>query len=191
MNYELAVSDLDRAIEISPFDHDGYFKRAIAFAGLNEMTYALNDLEQALKLDPNNLDYLHSRGLIQFVLEDFSSALADLNRMIAATEGQAQVDLRVSRLLIDRGRTYIGLSNEQKERTMPSDQIPILDRAVADGDNALKLLEESFSGPEWGSSRLGINLQLADAHFLLGEAYSRLERVPEAQLEYQKSDALR
>jgi tetratricopeptide (TPR) repeat protein len=59
-------------------------------------------------------------------------------------------------------------------------------RALDDAKTAVKLLN-GFNTPEWHYYKPTINLQLADAHELLGDSYSSLDRHEEAQKEYEQA----
>ena len=172
-NYSMAFSDLDHAIEISAFNHDAYFKRSQAYTGLGRTLLALDDLEQAIKLAPTNSDYLYNRGLLRFKLADYDSAIEDFDGAIALKEGYAYVDPRHARPFVDRGKAYLKIGN-------PS-------RAVGDGRKAVRLLEEFLNSSEWVNLEPIINLQLADAHDLLGDAHAELGEYQAASDEYRKA----
>ena len=175
--HSMAFSDINIAIGISPLDHDAYFKRASAYIGLGQSSRALVDLDQAINLAPTNSDYLYSRGLLHLELEEYDLALNDFDAAIRLKQGYAYVDPRHARPLVDRGKEYLRLGN-------PS-------HALVDGQRAIELLENKFDSSEWDNRRPVINLQIADAHQLLGDALDNLGRIEEARTHYDLASEIR
>ena len=173
----MAFSDLDHAIETSPLDHDAYFKRAQAYTGVGETLLALRDLQQAINLAPANVDYLYNRGLLRYELAEYDSAIADFDGAIELKEPYAYVDPRHARPFVGRGTVYLLLGNPK--------------RALDDGNRAIQILEDNFATSEWASYKPAIDRQLADAHELLGDAYTQLGKNEEAQSQYQRAFELR
>jgi tetratricopeptide (TPR) repeat protein len=177
VNHAMSFSDLDHAIGISPLNHDAYFKRAKAYIGLGQSSLALEDLDQAINLALANSDYLYNRGLLRFDLDEYDSAIEDFNDAIALRVSDAYVYPRHARPFVGRGRAYLQLRKH--------------DKVLDDANTALRLLSGNLNLPEWESYRPTINLQMADAHQLLGNAYTQLGKPEDAQSEYQQASGLR
>ena len=52
--YERAIEDYKKAIELNPNDDVAYYYRGIAYYFLNQYERALKDFDKALKINPNN-----------------------------------------------------------------------------------------------------------------------------------------
>jgi tetratricopeptide (TPR) repeat protein len=176
--YPLAFPDLDKAIEISPKDHDAYHKRAAAHAGLGQTGRALEDLDQAVKLAPTNTGYLYERGLLRYELAEYPSALEDLSEAIALKREYAYVDPRHVRPYIARGKAHLRAGR--------------LDLALADARSALQLLSGNrLYGAEWDNRRSEINLLSAGAKELLGDVSTASRQQENAAAEHQLPSGLR
>ncbi|WP_417319884.1 tetratricopeptide repeat protein [Emcibacter sp.] len=62
--YQAAVDDLTRAIEIAPEDTQGYFLRAKVFRYRNNHAAARLDIDRGLELDKDNADFLLESGIL-------------------------------------------------------------------------------------------------------------------------------
>ncbi|MCA9891205.1 MAG: tetratricopeptide repeat protein, partial [Anaerolineae bacterium] len=52
--YEQAIADYDKAIQLEPQYASAYYNRGLAYYMLNEYDLAIADYEAALKFDPNH-----------------------------------------------------------------------------------------------------------------------------------------
>ena len=174
----MAFPDLSRAIEISPHNHDAYFKRADAYIGLGQMSLALEDLEQAVRLAPTKFDYLYGRGQLHNELGDYDSAIEDFDGAIALKEGLGYVDPRHTAPFLDRGRIYLRFGDYSQ--------------ALEDGMSAMEFLSTiDFDAPEWESYKPILRLKMANAYELEGDAYTELHRFGEAKDVYDRAVDLR
>ena len=76
-NYNLALQNYDKAIELEPQNSLAYVNRAIFYEALEEYGKALDDYNKALELDPKNKEALQSRGDLYSKLKDPSKAAKD------------------------------------------------------------------------------------------------------------------
>ncbi|MGZ3755508.1 MAG: tetratricopeptide repeat protein [Mucilaginibacter sp.] len=84
-NYELALRDFNKAIEINPTYEDAYEQRAIVRRTLHDRDGALLDAEKAVSLDPSRAKYLY--GFIGETLDikkDYIGAVKAYTKAIAA-----------------------------------------------------------------------------------------------------------
>ena len=63
-NYEEAILDFTKEIELYPDNDSAYYERAIAFSRLDKYTSALDDYAKAIELNPDNADYYAERGAL-------------------------------------------------------------------------------------------------------------------------------
>ena len=80
--YELAIADYTRSLELAPNDANTYGNRAMAYANTGKNEQAILDYTRSLELEPNNAVTYTGRGLSYVVLEDYATALKDFNRAL-------------------------------------------------------------------------------------------------------------
>ena len=131
-----AITDFDRAIELSPGDATIYFARAearTAILGFNEK--AISDYTKAIELNPDYTLAYRNRGLALInpgFPEDATSALADLDKAI-------ELDPNDPVSFYNRGRIYLWLQTEDDYN----------ERALADFNKTLEL-DPEFVWAYWG-----------------------------------------
>ena len=81
--YDRAISDFTKAIEINPRLADGYFLRGSAHAqGKENYDQAINDFNKAIDINPLDNKSYSNRGKAWFFKGDLDRAFADLNKAI-------------------------------------------------------------------------------------------------------------
>lgn len=100
-NYQGAIEDFNKALQLNPKLIEGYCNRGLARIGLGDIEAAIGDFNLALGIDPNHADAYHKRGNayaqkgnLQRAVVDFDQAVrldsknadAYYNRGIARTE---------------------------------------------------------------------------------------------------------
>ncbi|HLF18230.1 MAG TPA: tetratricopeptide repeat protein [Candidatus Omnitrophota bacterium] len=75
--FDKALADFNRTIELSPAYVQAYSNRATAYRALRKPGLALADYNKALELRPDNAQALHNRGLLLASLGRYDQALAD------------------------------------------------------------------------------------------------------------------
>ncbi len=81
--YDLAISDLDQAIEIWPDLGPLYNKRGQTYGMKGDYVRAIQDFDQALRLMPNFAAALYNRGQTCAAEGDYDRAIMDFSRAIA------------------------------------------------------------------------------------------------------------
>ena len=61
-NYNAAIDDLDRVINLNPQDSNAYHNRGVVYADLGEYQRAIADYDEAIRLNPQSVFTYHSRG---------------------------------------------------------------------------------------------------------------------------------
>jgi tetratricopeptide (TPR) repeat protein len=135
-NYEAAIANLTRAIELEPGDPDLYVARGDARSKAGSYDEALSDYGQALKLDRYHVGAYTSRALAKEAHGDYAGAISDLTKAIssgpddaetfgararvrekAGDEELALADYtRAIRLDPDRGESYLGRATLRYEQ---------------------------------------------------------------------------
>ena len=82
-DFEGAIQDLDKYIEIYPNDHKyGYFNRGIIKDRIKDYKGAIKDYNKALNLYPSSKKYLKARSISKLFLENYKGALKDINKAL-------------------------------------------------------------------------------------------------------------
>jgi tetratricopeptide (TPR) repeat protein/S1-C subfamily serine protease len=81
-DYQLALADVNHAIQLEPDSAQNYSMRGLIRMGMKDYQVALADVNQAIKLEPDSTDDYINRGGIRLQLGDSQNALADCNQAI-------------------------------------------------------------------------------------------------------------
>jgi len=120
-DYERAIADYDRAIELNPEDAAAHYNRGNAYADLEDYERAIADYDRAIELNPELAQAHSNRGSAYAALEDYERAIADYDRAIELNPELAQAHS-------NRGLAYADLEDYE--------------RAIADYDRAIELNPE-------------------------------------------------
>ncbi len=104
--YDLAISDYSKAIELEPKKEDAYVSRGIAYANIGKINLALEDFTKAIELNATMPEAYNNRGGMYFVKGEYQKAVEDCTKAIEIV-GDAK-----SFLL--RGNAYVGLKEYEK-----------------------------------------------------------------------------
>lgn len=122
-NYEAAIADYNKTIEINDKFSWPYHNRAIAYGRLKRWDKAIVDYGRALDIDPHYASAYNGRAWAYCQIGKFEEALADANKALELRPNEANFyDTRAS--------AYSGLKRYAE--------------AVADMDRAIKLLPEGW-----------------------------------------------
>jgi tetratricopeptide (TPR) repeat protein len=83
-DYQAAVTDLTRAIELDGKSAEAYYRRGIAYVELEEFDRAQSDLDTVLILNPSFVDAYYWRGLNSFYRADYAATIADMSEYLKA-----------------------------------------------------------------------------------------------------------
>jgi tetratricopeptide (TPR) repeat protein len=81
--YDRAIADFDKAIELDPKYAGAYNSRAMVFFTDGKPAQGLPDVEKSLELHPDDPNALDTRGLIFEALGRKQEAIADFRRALA------------------------------------------------------------------------------------------------------------
>ena len=85
-NFEQAIIDFGKAIELRPQDKALYISRAVNYWRLQDNTKALEGLERALMLDPDYANAYNIRATVHTTAKNYEQALADVEKALELTE---------------------------------------------------------------------------------------------------------
>ena len=106
-DYDLALVDYDKAIELDPEYATAYNNRGIAYRHLGEYEKALADYGKAIELDPEYAYAYNNRGNTYGDLGEHEKALADYSKAI-------ELDPEFARAYNNRGNTYEDLGEYEQ-----------------------------------------------------------------------------
>jgi len=81
-DYQGAINDFNKAIEINPKDADAYYNRGFAKAKLGDYRKAIEDFNKAIEINPKIAEAYYSRGVAKGNLGDYRGAIEDYNKAI-------------------------------------------------------------------------------------------------------------
>jgi tetratricopeptide (TPR) repeat protein len=81
-DYQGAIADYTRAIELNPKFDKAYFNRGLTKDNLGDYSAAIADYSKSLEILPNDFDAYNNRGVSKGKLGDYSAAMADFNRAL-------------------------------------------------------------------------------------------------------------
>ena len=81
-NYQGAISDWSKAIEINPRDAIAYYNRGLAKEDLEDYQGAIADYTKAIEVDPQHANAYINRSKAKLNLGDNKGALQDSNKAI-------------------------------------------------------------------------------------------------------------
>ena len=101
-DYQQAILDLTRAIDIDSEDHRAYINRGIAYRNTGQPDKALKDYNHAIQLNPKDAGVYNNRGNVYSQLGQDREALSDYNASIEINPNNPQS-------FYNRGKAWIRL----------------------------------------------------------------------------------
>jgi len=80
--YDLAISEFNKSLEIYPLSAETYNNRGITYAKKGQYDLAISDFTKALKIRPNGAQQYYNRGIAYAIKGQFDIALLDLNKCL-------------------------------------------------------------------------------------------------------------
>ncbi len=80
-NYEKALADANRAVDLSPRAWRRYLERAVLYQRTGQYNEAIGDLDSAVALQPNEIELLRRRAYLKVVAARFDDAVADYENL--------------------------------------------------------------------------------------------------------------
>jgi tetratricopeptide (TPR) repeat protein len=107
-NYEAAIEDCNRLLQLTPNDSQGYWYRQIAWHKLGNNQEAIKDCNEFLKLQPNSAQGYSFRASIFEMTGNLQRALDDCNQTLSINNSDVN---EIAYTL--RGDIYVKLKNYQ------------------------------------------------------------------------------
>lgn len=80
--YDKAISDYNKAIELNPADADAYYGRGLVYYYLKQYNRAIDDYSKAIELNPNFAYAYNNRGITYLWLGKCKKAKSDFDKAI-------------------------------------------------------------------------------------------------------------
>ena len=106
--YDLAIADWTKAIELAPEDAEVYYNRGTAYGDKGELDKAIQDYNKAIDLDPEDDIAYNNRGVAYHNIGDFAAAIEDYSKSI-------ELDPH-SNTYCNRGEAWLHLKEWQKAK---------------------------------------------------------------------------
>ncbi|NQE05854.1 Photosystem I assembly protein Ycf3 [ANME-1 cluster archaeon GoMg1] len=181
--YERAIEDFNKAIELNPNLAVAYNNRGFAYHELKQYERAIEDHNKAIELNPNLSMAYNNRGIVYGELEQHERAIEDYNKAI-------EVNPKYVEAYNNRGIAYREL--KQYERAIedynkaievnPKYAMVYNNRGVAYG--GLKQYEKAI---EDFSKVIELNPKYAGAYYNRGVAYGKIKQYESAIEDYNKA----
>lgn len=94
--YERAIADYDKAIEINTEDANAYNNQGASYNGLELYEHAIKDFDKAIELEPEHAAAYHNRGTSYVRLELYARIRTDYDKAIDMAR-TAEIDERIQR----------------------------------------------------------------------------------------------
>ncbi|MGR3317133.1 MAG: tetratricopeptide repeat protein, partial [Candidatus Anammoxibacter sp.] len=88
--YEDAISEFQKALEINPANAELYNNLSIAYVQIRLYDEAILEIEKALTIEPDNIGFLQSIAEIYYIQERFTKAEDTLNYILKIDEGNEE-----------------------------------------------------------------------------------------------------
>ena len=120
-NYELAISDFNKALKIDRNFAPAYLNRGIAYTNENEQEKAIADYNKTIELDPKNEEAFYMRGLIYSQKGNSDSAISDFAKTVSLNPKYIQSYLNMALLKINKNDFVSAISDMDKVIKMNAD----------------------------------------------------------------------
>ena len=98
-NFQEAVTNFTKAIQIDPNDAMAYYNRGVAYADQKQYDRAIADYGKAIQIDPNYANAYNNRGIAYKNLKQYERAISDYGKAI-------QIDPNHANAYNNRGSAY-------------------------------------------------------------------------------------
>lgn len=154
-DYEGAIAEFNRALDLNPDDLYAFFNRAAAYNALGEYSAALEDLDRALDIDPELDRAYSSKGIVYSSMGEYDRAVNNFNEAIELNSSSAEAYFGLALINTKQGETPLALTNYTQAIDLDSNYVEAYygrglsyrrqgdyERAIADFDEAIRINPE-------------------------------------------------
>ncbi|MGY6529840.1 MAG: tetratricopeptide repeat protein [Cyanobacterium sp.] len=182
-DYEEAIEQYSRAIELNPNYVDAYYNRGLTYADLKDFDRAIADYTQAITIDPEYLNAYNNRGVLYANLGDYERAIADYQKVLESDPNYvlAHNNLGVAYDSLERYQEAIASYTRAIELD-PSYVLALTNRGLSHGssgnyENAISDYNQAIT----------IQPNNADAYYYRGNAHNSLGQYQQAISDYTRA----
>jgi len=116
--YESAIEDYGKAIELNPNFAEAYNNRGAAYLNLKQYESAIEDYGKAIELNPNDAEAYNNRGAAYALLSQHEREIADYNKAIALNPNFAEAYRNRGKAYSEIGRCEESARDYKKAGTL-------------------------------------------------------------------------
>lgn len=79
-NYDAAITEINKAIELSPNWADAYYNRGLAYSRKLNYNQAISDYTKAIELNPNYAAAYNNRAVNYYLINNYDMAWQDVHK---------------------------------------------------------------------------------------------------------------
>lgn len=185
-NYQMALEDLNKTIEIDPQYMNVYYDRGVVYQDIGNYREAMNDYNKAIEHDPQFAKAYNNRGNIFLQLGDYPHALEDFNQAI-------KLNADIPDYYYNRGVTLRNLGNYEQALKDYSRAIklnPRYSKAYSNRANVFKRLGNYPQAIIDYSIAIDLDPQSSVIYYNRGVAYHESGDYQQAITDYSKAISL-
>jgi tetratricopeptide (TPR) repeat protein len=180
--FEPALEDASRAVDLDPKASDPYMVRAIVYQRMNDYPKALEDMDRAVEFrEDNDSRPLNTRAYFRALAKvELAAAFADIQRAIDLWGGDnsAYLDTR-GYLQLLLGNTDAAMSDMQRAVHLAEEELAYLDRFA-----------KSIPAKQYERRKREANESLSVLYHHRGEVYEKLGKRSEAEADLRRATEL-
>ena len=127
-DYEGAIVEYSKAIELNPNYIDAYYKRKEAKSSIGDYIGGIEDLSKIIEINPNDDVAYHNRGFLKYDMNDYDGALQDYMKTLEIKPNNA--------------RAYINLGDTKRALGNFEDAIKCYSKAIEFDSNCFEAYAE-------------------------------------------------
>jgi len=181
--YDEAISNYTKALEINPRDADAYYNRGVVYNRKGQSDEAISDFTKALEINPRDAHAYYNRGIVYNRKSQSDEAISDFTKAL-------EINPRYAEAYKSRGSTY---DDKGQYDEAISDYTKALEIDPRDALEYRQRGDAYYSKGEYDSAisdfnkAIDINPKDAVAYVFRGDAYEKKARYKEAILDYNKA----
>ncbi|HEY9693010.1 MAG TPA: tetratricopeptide repeat-containing serine protease family protein [Oculatellaceae cyanobacterium] len=103
--WNLAIVDFNKAIEINPVNTDTYINRGLVYYNMKEWDLALADFNQAMQTNPQYVDAYFNIGLVNYEMNETQEAIQRWQQVTNLDKKQAKPQMALAVALYNKGES--------------------------------------------------------------------------------------
>ncbi|AFZ11447.1 Tetratricopeptide TPR_1 repeat-containing protein [Crinalium epipsammum PCC 9333] len=103
--WDLAIADFNKAIEINPINADAYINRGFVYYNLKKWDLALADFNQAIQLNPQYVEAFFNIGLVNYEMGKTQEAIQRWQQVVNLDKKQAEPQMALAVAMYSKGES--------------------------------------------------------------------------------------